>query len=51
MFDLAILGGGPAGHTAAERAGAPGLKVILFEKNQLGGVCINCGCIPTQTIL
>lgn len=51
MFDLAILGGGPAGYTAAERAGAAGLKVILFEKNQLGGVCLNCGCIPTKTIL
>ncbi len=51
MFDLAILGGGPAGYTAAERAGAQGLNVILFEKNALGGCCLNEGCIPTKTLL
>lgn len=51
MYDLAIIGGGPAGYDAAERAGAKGLKVILFEKNELGGVCLNEGCIPTKTLL
>ncbi|MGF7139904.1 dihydrolipoyl dehydrogenase [Roseimarinus sediminis] len=50
-FDLAIIGGGPAGYVAAERAGAKGLKVVLFEKKELGGVCLNEGCIPTKTLL
>ena len=51
MYDLAIIGGGPAGYTAAELAGKNGLKTILFEKNALGGVCLNEGCIPTKTML
>lgn len=51
MYDLAIIGGGPAGYVAAERAGARGLRVILFEKKDLGGVCLNEGCIPTKTLL
>ena len=51
MLDLAIIGGGPGGYVAAERAGAAGLSVILFEKNSLGGVCLNEGCIPTKTLL
>ena len=51
MYDLAIIGGGPAGYVAAERAGAKGLKVVLFEKKDLGGVCLNEGCIPTKTLL
>ena len=51
MYDLAIIGGGPGGYVAAERAGAAGLKVILFEKNELGGVCLNEGCIPTKALL
>ncbi len=51
MYDLAIIGGGPAGYVAAERAGAKGLKVVLFEKNEFGGVCLNEGCIPTKTLL
>lgn len=50
-YDLAILGGGPAGYVAAERAGANGLSVVLFEKKELGGVCLNEGCIPTKTLL
>ncbi|GAP71541.1 dihydrolipoyl dehydrogenase [Candidatus Symbiothrix dinenymphae] len=50
-YDLAIIGGGPAGYTAAELAGKNGLKTILFEKNALGGVCLNEGCIPTKTLL
>ena len=51
MYDLAIIGGGPGGYVAAGRAGAAGLKVVLFEKNELGGVCLNEGCIPTKTLL
>ena len=51
MFDLAIIGGGPGGYVAAERAGAEGLTVVLFEKRELGGVCLNEGCIPTKTLL
>ena len=50
-FDLAVIGGGPGGYVAAERAGAAGLQVVLFEKNSLGGVCLNEGCIPTKTLL
>ena len=51
MYDLAIIGGGPAGYVAAEKAGAAGLGVVLFEKRELGGVCLNEGCIPTKTLL
>ncbi len=51
MYDLLIIGGGPAGYVAAERAGAKGLKVVLFEKKTLGGVCLNEGCMPTKTML
>ncbi|MCL1934264.1 MAG: dihydrolipoyl dehydrogenase [Candidatus Azobacteroides sp.] len=50
-YDLAIIGGGPAGYTAAESAGKNGIRTILFEKNNLGGVCLNEGCIPTKTLL
>jgi len=50
-YDLAIIGGGPAGYTAAEIAGKNGLRTVLFEKNNLGGVCLNEGCIPTKTLL
>lgn len=50
-YQVAIIGGGPAGYTAAEVAGKAGLSVVLFEKNSLGGVCLNEGCIPTKTLL
>lgn len=50
-YDIAIIGGGPAGYTAAERATEGGLKTVLFEKNAIGGVCLNEGCIPTKTLL
>ena len=50
-YQIAIIGGGPAGYTAAEAAGKAGLSVVLFEKNALGGVCLNEGCIPTKTLL
>jgi dihydrolipoamide dehydrogenase len=51
IYDLAIIGGGPAGYAAAESAGKNGLKTILFEKNNIGGICLNEGCIPTKTLL
>lgn len=50
-YQVAIIGGGPAGYTAAEAAGKAGLSVVLFEKNALGGVCLNEGCIPTKALL
>ncbi len=51
MYDLIVLGGGPAGYLAAERAGHAGLKVLLIEKRALGGVCLNEGCIPSKAFL
>ena len=51
IYDLAIIGGGPAGYTAAESAEKAGLRTVLFEKNSLGGVRLNEGCIPTKTLL
>ena len=50
-FDYGIIGGGPAGYTAALHAAANGHNVILFEKDEIGGACLNRGCIPTKTIL
>ncbi|MBN2187851.1 MAG: dihydrolipoyl dehydrogenase [Chitinispirillaceae bacterium] len=51
LYDCIILGAGPAGYLAAERAGAAGLNTVLIEKDRLGGVCLNAGCIPSKTIL
>jgi len=51
MYDLIIIGGGPGGYMAAERAGHAGLKVLLIEKRALGGVCLNEGCIPSKALL
>jgi dihydrolipoamide dehydrogenase len=48
---IAILGGGPAGYVAAIRAAGLGAEVVLVEKGELGGVCLNVGCIPTKTLL
>ena len=50
-FDLIVLGGGPAGYLAAERAGHAGLKTAVVEKRALGGVCLNEGCVPSKTFL
>ena len=50
-YDLIIVGGGPGGYNAAERAGHAGLKTLVVEKETLGGVCLNRGCIPTKTLL
>jgi len=51
MYDIIIIGAGPGGYVMAERAGHRGKKVLLIEKENLGGVCLNCGCIPTKTLL
>ncbi len=50
-YFLAIIGGGPAGYTAAEKAAKAGKDVVLFEQSTLGGTCLNVGCIPTKTLL
>ncbi|WP_018525649.1 dihydrolipoyl dehydrogenase [Alkalispirochaeta alkalica] len=50
-YDLIVLGGGPAGYIAAERAAALGKKVLLAEKKAIGGTCLNEGCIPTKSLL
>ncbi len=50
-FDLIVIGGGPGGYLAAERAAQGGMKVAVAEKEALGGVCLNQGCIPTKTLL
>lgn len=51
VYDLIIIGGGPAGYLAAERAGHEGLSVLLIEKRMVGGVCLNEGCIPSKALL
>ena len=51
MYDLGIIGGGPAGYTAALHATSNGKKVVLFEQDKVGGTCLNRGCIPTKAIL
>jgi len=51
MYEVIVLGGGPGGYLAAERAGQAGLKTLLIEKRALGGVCLNEGCIPSKTLL
>ena len=50
-FDLLIIGAGPAGYVAAIRAGQLGLKTAVVEKDQVGGMCLNWGCIPTKSML
>lgn len=51
VYDLIVIGGGPAGYLGAERAGHAGLSVLLIEKRALGGVCLNEGCIPSKAFL
>jgi dihydrolipoamide dehydrogenase len=51
LFDVAIIGSGPGGYVAAIRGAQLGLKVALIEKGQIGGVCLNVGCIPTKALL
>ena len=50
-YDLIVLGGGPAGYNAAERAAEAGMNTLLYEGKALGGVCLNEGCVPTKTLL
>lgn len=50
-YDLIVIGAGPGGYIAAERAGSRGKRVLLIEKHDLGGTCLNRGCIPTKTLL
>lgn len=50
-FDIGIIGGGPAGYHAAIRGAQKGAKVVIFEKDVVGGTCLNRGCIPTKTYL
>src|SRR6266704_1130469 len=51
QFDVVILGGGPAGYVAAIRAAQLGMATALVEREKLGGVCVNIGCIPTKALL
>ena len=50
-WDLAVIGGGPGGYEAALEAAGRGLRTVLIEKGELGGTCLNRGCIPTKTLL
>ena len=50
IADLIIIGGGPGGYETAAEAAASGKKVILFEKENLGGTCLNRGCFPTKCL-
>ena len=50
-YDLVILGSGPGGYVAAIRASQLGLKVAIVERERLGGICLNWGCIPTKALL
>src|SRR5207249_3045627 len=51
QFDVIILGGGPAGYVAAIRSAQLGMSTAVIEKDKLGGVCVNIGCIPTKALL
>ena len=50
-FDLIVLGSGPGGYVAAIRASQLGMKVAIVEREKLGGICLNWGCIPTKALL
>ena len=50
-YNVAVLGAGPGGYVAAIRAAQLGLKVTIIEKEALGGVCLNVGCIPSKALL
>lgn len=51
MKNIVVIGGGPGGYPAALKAASLGAKVTLVEKNKVGGVCLNCGCIPSKSLL
>ena len=50
-FDMVVLGGGPGGYVAAIRAAQLGMKTAVVEREHLGGICLNWGCIPTKALL
>ena len=50
-YDIAVFGGGPGGYVSAIKAAQLGAKVVLVERERLGGLCLNWGCIPTKTLL
>ena len=50
-YDLIVLGSGPGGYVAAIRAAQLGLKTAIVEREKLGGICLNWGCIPTKALL
>jgi len=50
-FDLVVIGAGPGGYVAAIRASQLGMKVAIVEREALGGICLNWGCIPTKALL
>jgi dihydrolipoamide dehydrogenase len=51
IYDLVVIGGGPAGYAAAIRAGQLGKKVVCVEMERAGGTCLNWGCIPSKALL
>lgn len=51
QYQIAVLGGGPGGYVAAIRAGQLGFKTVVIDKDNLGGICLNWGCIPTKSLL
>ena len=51
QFDLIVIGGGPGGYVAAIRAAQLGMKTAVVEREHLGGICLNWGCIPTKALL
>ena len=50
-FDVIVIGGGPGGYVAAIRAAQLGMKAAVVERENLGGICLNWGCIPTKALL
>ncbi|RPI73384.1 MAG: dihydrolipoyl dehydrogenase, partial [Ignavibacteriales bacterium] len=50
-YEIAVLGGGPGGYVTAIRASQLGLKTVVIDYRPLGGICLNCGCIPTKSLL
>ena len=51
QYDVIIIGAGPGGYTAAARAAGFGMNVALIEKGELGGACVNTGCVPAKAML
>jgi len=51
QFDVAVIGSGPGGYVSAIRASQIGLKTVVIEKEEVGGICLNWGCIPSKAII